>query len=352
MELLELARKLVGIDSITPEEGEVSAFLFDLLSQMADRFTGKVERMEVEPGRFNVFARWGEPVVTLSTHMDTVPPLLPLREDEEFIWGRGACDAKGIIAAMTAAAERLLEEGLRSFSLLFVVGEECNSAGAIAAARSPRGSRYLINGEPTENKLVIGSKGALRFEIRTKGKAAHSAYPELGHSAIEDLLQCLAQIQRIPLPEDPLLGQSTLNIGTLSGGQAPNVISDAARAEMMFRIVGDPGPIREAVARAVADRGDVEEILYSPALRLERLDGLPTTFVSFTTDVPFLQGAWGKPFLIGPGSIHVAHTSEERIAKKDLRQAVEIYHKMVKLLLSDGYQDQSNDLRDKPRNTE
>jgi acetylornithine deacetylase len=265
--------------------------------------------------------------------MDTVPPFFPSREDDEFLWGRGACDAKGIIAAMIAAAERLLAEGARDFGLLFVVGEERNSAGAQAAAKTPRGSRYLINGEPTENKLCLGSKGALRLELNAKGRLAHSGYPELGHSAIDTLLDVLQDIRRLTLPEDKLFGRTTANVGTISGGRAPNVVADEARAEIMLRLVGDAAPVRDAVARAVDGRVEVREVLHTPAYRFSALDGQPTTVVAFTTDVPILAESWGKPFLIGPGSIRVAHTAEERIMKKELHDAVQIYTDMVKRLL-------------------
>jgi len=334
MNLFERIRALIDIESVTDHEKKVACFLFDELSALAARHGGRVERIEAEPERFNVFAHWGEPVVTLSTHMDTVPPFFASREDDDHIWGRGACDAKGIIGAMMAAAERLLEEGLRNFALLFLVGEERNSAGARAAAQAPRGSRYLINGEPTENKLALGSKGALRCEIETHGRMAHSAYPELGHSAIETLLDVLQEIRRIPLPEDELLGRSTLNVGTISGGRAPNVVADSARAEIMFRLAGNAAPVRDALNRAVAGRAAVNEVLCTPAMRLGALDGLPTTVVSYTTDIPILGEAWGRPFLLGPGNIHVAHTSEERVPKRQLLEAVEIYQKMVKQLLA------------------
>lgn len=259
MDLFELTRALVEIDSTTLREKQAGEFLFACLNRLAARFSGQVEKLEVEPERFNVFAHWGEPRVTLSSHMDTVPPYFPPREDSEHIWGRGACDAKGIVASMIVAAEQLLQEGTRNFALLFVVGEERNSAGAIAAARTPRGSRFLINGEPTENKLALGSKGALRMEIETHGRMAHSAYPELGHSAIEDLLDVLEGIRRISLPHDDLLGRSTLNIGTISGGRAPNVVADQARAEIMFRLTGDPAPIRAAVDRVAKGRAQIQD---------------------------------------------------------------------------------------------
>lgn len=336
MNLFELTRALVDIESVTNHEKPVAEFLFVHLSALMARYPGRIERMPAAPERDNIFAAWGEPAVTLSTHMDTVPPFFASREDEDFLWGRGACDAKGIIAAMVAAVEQLLSEGARNFGLLFVVGEERNSAGARAAAASPRGSRFLINGEPTENRLALGSKGALRFELIARGKLAHSAYPELGHSAIHALLDVLQDIRAIPLPQDTLLGASTLNVGTISGGRAPNVIADEARAEIMFRTVGDPAAIRAAVSAAVAGRAEAREVLYTPALQLAPFDGLPTTVVAFTTDIPTFNGAWGRPFLIGPGSIHVAHTAEERIAKKELSEAAQIYARMVRQLLASG----------------
>ncbi len=334
MNLFELTRQLVDIESITNNERPIERFLHDYLSPLAARYHGRVERLEVERERFNLFASWGSPQVTLSTHMDTVPPFLRSREDEDFIWGRGACDAKGIISVMVFAAEKLLGDGVRNFGLLFLVGEERNSAGARAAAQTPRGSRYLVNGEPTENRIALASKGALRYEIVAQGKMAHSAYPELGKSAVHLLLDVLQDVRRIPLPEDALLGPSTLNIGTISGGRAPNVVADSARAEVMIRLVGEATPLREAIAAAVAGRAELKEILCTPALRLGSLDDLPTTVVSYTTDIPILTSAWGKPFLLGPGSIHVAHTLEERVAKQQLQEAVRIYSDMARRLLA------------------
>ena len=334
MDVFSLTRELVDIESITGHEEQVGDYLLGRLGELVSRFGGSVEKMAVEPQRNNILACFGQPVVTLSTHLDTVPPFIPSREDDVFIWGRGACDVKGIIAAMVCAAERLLEQGVRNFGLLFVVGEEKNSAGAFHAARHPRGSRFLINGEPTENRLAVGSKGALRYEIRAGGRMAHSAYPELGESAIEKLLDALQRIRAIPLPEDPLLGRSTLNIGQISGGRAPNVIPDSAEAALMFRLVGDPEPLRKAVQAAVAGLAEAREILCIPALKLGALDGFETTVVAFTTDIPAFGGAWGEPYLIGPGSIHLAHTSEERIPKAQLVEAIGIYEAMVRRLLT------------------
>jgi acetylornithine deacetylase len=332
MHVFELTRRLVDIESITPNEGAVGDFLFAHLSELARRFDGQMERMPVEEGRDNVFARFGDPVVVLSTHMDTVPPFVPSREDERFIWGRGACDTKGIIAAMIGASEQLLTAGQRNFGILFVVGEERNSAGAQAAAKNPRGSRFLVNGEPTENQLALGSKGALRFEIVARGKMAHSAYPELGESAIEKLLNALDRIRRVPLPVDDILGPSTLNIGTIQGGRAPNVIPDHAQAEIFIRVVGDVTKLSSQIAQAAAPDTDANEVLFIPALHLGSVDGFKTTVVAFTTDIPAFNGTWGKPYLIGPGSIHVAHTAEERIPKDQLAEAVGMYAQLVQRL--------------------
>lgn len=333
MTVFELTRRLIDIESITPNEYEVGEYLFAYLSELAAATGGVIERMPVEDRRFNVLAVWGEPRVTMSTHLDTVPPFIPSREDDEFIWGRGACDVKGIIASMIFAARQLLASGIRNFALLFVVGEERNSAGAYHAAKHPRGSRYLINGEPTSNKLALGSKGALRYEVTATGRMAHSAYPELGESAIDKLLDALEAVRRIQLPVDPVLGESTLNIGTLTAGRAPNVVPDFAKAEVMIRLVSDPGSTRQAIAAAVAGKAEAREVLCIPAVRLESVPGIETTIVKYTTDIPAFGGAWGKPLLIGPGTIHVAHTSEERVPKRELVEAVSIYQFLVKSLL-------------------
>ena len=335
MDVFSLTRALVDIESITGNEERVGWYLQDCLRALVARHGGVVETMEVEPRRFNVFAQFGERLdVTLSTHLDTVPPFAASHEDDSYVWGRGACDAKGIIAAMIQAALALLESGESNFGLLLLVGEERNSVGAYKAARAPRGSRYLINGEPTDNKLALGSKGALRYEVVSTGKMAHSAYPELGDSAIDALLDALDAIRRVPLPQDALLGKCTMNIGTISGGRAPNVIADASKAEVMVRLVDDPAPIRDAFARAVGNRAQLNEVLCIPAIRFRNVDGMPTTVVSFTTDIPMFGGTWGEPLLLGPGSIHVAHTADERISKRELAEAVTMYASVVRRLQS------------------
>jgi len=337
MDCFALTRALVDLDSTTGQEKPVVDYLFSHLSKIAVQHNGRLERMNAAPERDNLLLTFGEPVVTLSTHMDTVPPYFSSSEVGTHIRGRGACDAKGILAAMIASAESLLAAGTRNFALLFVVGEERDSAGAKAAAASPRGSRFLINGEPTQNRLALGSKGALRYEITAQGKLAHSAYPELGHSAIHSLLDALRDIRAIPLPSDAILGQSTLNVGTIHGGRAPNVVADEARAEIMFRLVTDAGPLRAAVAQTAAEhKVEAQEVLHSSAVHLGSVEGLPTTVVAFTTDIPMFNGTWGKPFLLGPGSIHDAHTAEERIDKKELSDAVGIYRRIVEQLLATG----------------
>ena len=327
MELFALTRQLIDIESITGNEKNVAVFVRDHLAKLG----AQAELAAAEPGRPNVFASWGKPDVVLSTHLDTVPPFFPSREDEQFIYGRGACDAKGILAAQVEAACRLHAEGIRDVGLLFLGGEERNSAGAMAANRKPRGSRYLINGEPTENKLAIGTKGVLRLEMEAKGRMAHSAYPELGESATEKLVEALYRLRDMHLPEDALLGKTTYNIGIMQGGIAPNVIPDSARAEVMYRLVGRGDELQQAVERAVGTLVTVKKVLEIPPVKLGRMDGLETVVVAFSTDIPALSN-WGQPFLLGPGSVRVAHTDHERIPKAELVQAVEIYVKMVKKL--------------------
>ncbi len=253
-------------------------------------------------------------------------------EDDEFLYGRGVCDAKGIAAAQIAAAEQLRSERVR-VGLLFVVGEERDSAGAKAANESPRGSRFLINGEPTDNRLALASKGCLRVELYAHGKMAHSAYPELGDSAIDKLLAALHDVQASKLPVVEGIGETTLNVGLISGGRAPNVIADKAEAHMLVRLVGPAEGIRKAIVDAVAGRCEVVFSLELPFVQMRALDGFETMVAKFTTDVPSLT-RWGEPFLLGPGSIHVAHTPDERIAKRELLDAVGLYVKLARRLTS------------------
>jgi acetylornithine deacetylase len=333
MDLFALTRALIDIDSTTGREAGIGELLARHLGELAERTGGRVERMAVDPGRFNLFAAWGEPVVVLSTHMDAVPPFFPSGEDAEHLHGRGACDAKGIAAAMIAALSSLLAEGGSDFGLLLVVGEETDSLGARVANDNPRGSRFLVNGEPTDNRLALGSKGALYLEVVAEGRAAHSAYPELGASAVDRLLDALARLRAVPLPDDPVLGETTLNIGILEGGRARNVIADHARAEVLVRTVSDTLVLRDRLLAALTGVAGVRVAGTSetPAVRLGALPGFETTVVKFTTDVPRLT-RWGEPYLLGPGSIHVAHTPGERIAKAELTRAVELYRQLVRQL--------------------
>jgi len=327
VELFELTKALVNIESVTGHEGACFEYLRAYLG--ARRF--HVETQPVSNGRANLFASRGKPAVVLSTHLDTVPPFIPAGENAEFIYGRGSCDAKGIVASQVMAAERLVKEGLESFGLLLLVGEENISDGARVANRTPPGSKYIINGEPTDNKLVVGSKGILRVDIRTHGKMAHSAYPHLGESAIEKLLDILAGLRRLPLPKDRVLGRSTMNIGVISGGHAANVIPDQAEAQVLFRTVNASCGLRRKIERLLKGRCEYEFVRDTPALRMEKLDGFETGVVAFTTDLPNLN-RWGRPVLLGPGSISAAHTDKERVRKADLVQAVDLYCRLVREL--------------------
>jgi acetylornithine deacetylase len=330
---IQLTKQLVNIESTTYCEGPAGVFLHEYLT--SKRYA--VERMPVEqpdractPGagsgeRFNVYAALPgtTPDVVLSTHMDTVPPFFGASEDDEFLYGRGSCDAKGIIAAQVAAADQLRESGVK-IGLLFLVGEERDSAGAVVANATPKGSKFLINGEPTDNRIALASKGALRVELRAKGRMAHSAYPELGESAINKLVEALHDVLAMPLPSEPEIGPSTLNIGLISGGYAPNVISDKAEAHILIRLVGPSDETKKSIIATVGDRADVAFSLDLPFVRMRKVGDLPTMIASFATDIPALTN-WGEPLLLGPGSIHVAHTPDEKIAKRELLEAVDLY---------------------------
>ncbi len=330
---IQLTKQLVNIESTTYCEGPAGVFLHEYLT--SQRYA--VERMPVEqpdractPGagsgeRFNVYAALPgiTPDIVLSTHMDTVPPFFGASEDDEFLYGRGACDAKGIIAAQVAAADQLRDAGVK-IGLLFLVGEERDSAGAVVANKSPKGSKFLINGEPTDNRIALASKGALRVELRAKGRMAHSAYPELGESAINKLVEALHDVLAMPLPSEPEIGPSTLNIGLISGGYAPNVISDKAEAHILIRLVGPSDETKKSIIATVGDRADVAFSLDLPFVRMRKVGDLPTMIANFATDIPALTN-WGEPLLLGPGSIHVAHTPNEKIAKKELLEAVDLY---------------------------
>lgn len=331
MHVFELTHRLIEIESITEKEKKVALFLRDYLAQLNYRVT----LQEAAPSRFNVLALAGQPELVFSTHIDTVPPYIPFREDEQYLYGRGACDAKGILAAQVEAAQRLRAAGETRFGLLFVVGEERNSAGALYANKNPLGSKFLVDGEPTENKLAIGSKGSLRAEIIARGKAAHSAYPEMGESAILKLLDLLEQVRQMKFDPDPLLGETTCNIGILEGGTKANIIPDRARAEIMFRSVVPLERIKTRLEAIVAGRAEICYAFEVPIVLMNVVDGFETTVVSFTSDVPFLTH-WGRPYLLGPGSILDAHTDHERISKKQLLEGVDLYVRLASNLLK-GY---------------
>ena len=335
---VQFTRVLCEIESTTYHEGAVGDFLADFLARRGwavEKTAVPQTEASADAGpRWNVYGGTaGEtPDLVFSTHMDTVPPYIPFSEDGEFMYGRGVSDAKGIIAAQVVAAEALRAEGFR-VGVLFVSGEERDSAGAKVANLNPKGSRFLINGEPTDNRLALASKGALRAVLKSTGKMGHSAYPELGESAVHKLVEALAKILELPLPTVEDVGPSTLNIGQIQGGRAPNVIADKAEAQVLIRLVGDSAPVRAAVMEAAAGLAEVYFTLEIPFVRLRAVEGLPTMIAKFTTDIPQLSN-WGEPLLLGPGSIHVAHTPYEKLAKKELFEAVELYIKVGRQLLA------------------
>jgi acetylornithine deacetylase len=327
MDAVTFTRQLVDIESITGNESAVGNYLYGELCRLGYQ----TRKMPVEGDRFNVYAvspDHEDPTVVFSTHMDTVPPFIPSSEDAGRIYGRGSCDAKGIIATQVAAAERLRQQGIY-VGLLFVVGEERDSLGAkVANEQAPASCRFLVNGEPTENHIALASKGTLRAEITAKGRMAHSAYPELGESAIDKLIPALVRLREMPLPSDPEIGPCTLNIGLVEGGRAPNVIPDHAHADLLYRLVGPSAELRKQIVATAGNQVEVTFPLELPFLRLRTVDGLPTMIAKFTTDIPKLT-KWGEPLLIGPGSIHVAHTEGEFIEKRQLHDAIDLYCKIA-----------------------
>lgn len=333
MNLYELTRRLIDIPSVSGAEGEVGRFLAEHLEAAGYR----VELQEVERGRANLLATTDAPPrLVFSTHLDTVPPFIASSEDEEFIRGRGACDAKGIIAAQVTAAERLRAAGCDHLGLLFTVDEELGSLGARAANehRLARECRYLVNGEPTENKLAVGSKGSLRVRLSAGGRAAHSAYPEQGESAIEKLLDVLEVLRGTAWPRDEFFGDTTCNIGTLAGGTRPNVIPEEAHAELQIRLVKPSQSVKAILEDAAAGRARVEYLSVAEPVRMHAVEGFEHEVVRFTTDIPYLSG-WGRPLLLGPGSILDAHTKHERIRKSELDEAVELYTRLARTLLDE-----------------
>src|SRR2546423_3172560 len=330
-DVVSLAAELLAIQSTTGSEAAV----VDFVSRWLVARGWNVTLREVSRGRANI---WGsrssnDGGVTFSTHLDTVPPFVPPRLEGTRLFGRGSSDAKGIAASMLVAADKLVGAGEKRVNVLFVVGEEKGSDGARAANNLNPRSRFLINGEPTESKLASGAKGSLRATIRTRGREADSAYPHLGQSAIEPMLELLPTLRNLPLPSDPLLGQTTVNIGTIRGGTEANVIPAHAEAEIMFRLVSDVEPIKKMVLDWAKGRADVEFGSHIPAQRFATVPGFETGPVAYTSDIPLLSN-WGKPLLFGPGSIHVAHTPDEFIHSDDLRQSVDTYERLAETLLA------------------
>jgi acetylornithine deacetylase len=326
---LPLARRLIDIDSTTGNEAEVAAVI---AAYLRDRGYSVLEQ-PLDHGRINVIAAVGEPQLVFSTHFDCVPPFIPSRVEGDVLYGRGACDAKGILAAQIAAAERLRAAGESRIGLVFVAGEERGSDGAMAANRIASRSRFLVNGEPTDNRLGAATRGVFRVRVVADGRAAHSGYPELGESAIEKLLDTLVALRDAPWPVDELLGTTHYTVGLINGGIAPNVIPPSAEAEIVFRSVGSHDELRRVLRQAAAGRVRIDEILEVPPVRLQTRPGFDAAVFSYTTDIPFLAN-WGAPLLLGPGSIHVAHTDNEHVRVQELLTGVERYVALARQLLS------------------
>ncbi|MEZ5291880.1 MAG: M20/M25/M40 family metallo-hydrolase [Vicinamibacterales bacterium] len=329
VDVVGLARTLIDIESTTGQEGRVGRVL---AAYLRDRGYSVLEQ-PVQGDRINVIAAVGEPAVAFSTHFDCVPPFFPSRVEGGVLHGRGACDAKGILAAQVAAAERLRAAGETRIGLVFVAGEERGSDGAKAANTIASRTRYLINGEPTELKLGLATRGCFRVRLTAHGKAAHSGYPHLGESAIEKLIDVLTSLRGAPWPDDALLGRTHYTVGLIKGGVAPNVVPPEADAEVFFRTVGSHDPVRAVLADVVAGRADISEILELPAVRLHTVPGFETEVFAYFSDVPFLTN-WGRPLLLGPGTIHVAHTDHEHVAIADLERAVDLYADLAARLLA------------------
>ena len=330
VDVLKLTRELIDIPSVTGEEFQIGTSLAELLNRQGFH----VDLQEISPERANIIATTeAKPRIVLSTHMDTVPPFIASSEDDEFIYGRGACDAKGIIAAQIAAAEKLRADGFKEIGLLFTVDEEVTSGGAKVANNHPLAAscEYLINGEPTDNRIAIGTKGSVQAIIRAEGRAAHSAYPEQGESAIETLLNVLEDVRAIDWPRDNIFAETTCNIGVISGGTRANVIPDQAEATIQIRLAVASAEVVTLLEEAIAGRASIDYKSNHDPLRLLTVDGFDTMLARFTTDIPYLSN-WGRALLIGPGSILDAHTAGEKVRKSDLLRAVNLYADLVKRL--------------------
>ena len=327
---IRLTRELIDIDSTTGRETEGGEFIARTLEHLG----WDVVRQPVADGRFNVIAKVpgsGTPIVVLSTHFDCVPPFFPSREEDGRVYGRGSCDAKGTLIAQVAAAERLRASGEQRVGLVFVIAEERGSDGAKLANGLAKGTRFLIDGEPTDNRLGRATRGILRLRLRASGRAAHSSFPELGESAIDKLIDALNALRAIELPDDPVLGRTHYTVGLISGGVAPNVVSPAAEAEVMFRTVGEAAAVRAAMTPLEA-LVQIDHVLEVPPVRLRTVTGFDVAVFPYTTDIPFLD-RWGEPLLFGPGSIHAAHTADESVSIAELHAAVGHYVTIARSLL-------------------
>jgi acetylornithine deacetylase len=329
LEQIRLTRELVDIDSTTGREGDVAGVLAERLRGLGYR----VVEQPLEGGRANVIATIDPPDVVFSTHFDCVPPFFPSREEHGRLYGRGACDAKGILVAQIAAAERLRAAGDTRVGLLFVAGEERGSDGAKAANRIPLGSRFLINGEPTDNRLAVATRGVYRAKLHARGRAAHSSLPQLGESAIDKLVDAIVEMRKIAWPDDPQLGTTFYTVGVISGGVAPNVVSPSAEAEIMFRTVGEHERLRTLMQARLSQLVAIEDVLVVPPVRLTTIPGIDSAAFAFTTDIPFLN-RWGAPVLLGPGSITLAHTADEHVPITALHQAVDLYVRLARDLMA------------------
>ena len=331
LEVCALGRALVDIPSVSGDEGEIAAYMASYLERLGYR----VELQEAAPGRSNVIARDGAPPrVVFASHLDTVPPFVPSSEDADFLYGRGACDAKGIVAAQVAAAQRLRADGHKGLGLLYVVDEEAGSLGAkVANGHAAAGSvRYAVIGEPTDNRLARGCMGSLRLSLATAGIAAHSAYPERGSSAVLALLDVLADVRGVEWPTDPFFGVTTCNIGTIAGGTRANVVPAEARAELHFRVAVPSEEVRRKLEQVVRGRASIEVHTVTEPVRLTELAGFETCVVRYTTDAPHLS-RWGSALVFGPGSILEAHTDHEKLPKAELYEAVDAYVRLGRTLL-------------------
>jgi len=327
MDLIELTRKLIDIPSLTGDEQAVGLFLASHLESLGY----EVEQQSVTTDRFNILATTSSPArIVFSTHLDTVPPFIASSEDNEYIYGRGACDAKGIIASQIFAAETLRRNGKDDIGFLFMVDEELASLGAQLANKHPMASQceFLINGEPTDNLVAVGTKGSMRVILKTQGRAAHSAYPEVGDSAIDKLIEVLVDLRNLNWPHDDFFGETTCNVGVVAGGTRPNVIADEARAELQIRLTKDKESTKALICEAVGERAQIEFASAHDPVQLISLPGFAECLVRFTTDIPYLSN-WGKPLLIGPGSILDAHTENEKVSKRELLKAVDLYARIA-----------------------